>query len=237
MVMRIHDNEKRVLVVAATEMEVKLLIEECTMTAAASDNCRSYRGGHGGFDLLLTGIGTTFTTFFLTQHLMTHPCSLVINAGIAGALGDHLRIGDVVNVVEEEFADLGIEKEEEFLTLFDSGFMHSDEFPFENRMLKAEGEGLAAFLPRVKGITSNISHGRESTIARLKDRYSASVVSMEGAAVFYVCRWMGIPCVQIRAISNLVAPRSQSRWDIPLALENLRTSLLRVFADLGQELQ
>ena len=104
-------------------------------------------------------------------------------------------------------------------------------------MLKAEGEGLAAFLPRVKGITSNISHGRESTIARLKDRYSASVVSMEGAAVFYVCRWMGIPCVQIRAISNLVAPRSQSRWDIPLALENLRTSLLRVFADLGQELQ
>ena len=146
-------------------------------------------------------------------------------------------MGDVVNVVEEEFADLGIEKEEEFLTLFDSGFMHSDEFPFENRMLKAEGEGLAAFLPRVKGITSNISHGRESTIARLKDRYSASVVSMEGAAVFYVCRWMGIPCVQIRAISNLVAPRSQSRWDIPLALENLRTSLLRVFADLGQELQ
>ena len=234
--MNTNDKGKSVLLVAATEMEVKLLIDECILKEAASDNCRSYRYGPFTFDLLLTGIGTTFTTFFLTQHLMSHSCGLVINAGIGGALGDHLHMGDVVNVVEEEFADLGIEKEDEFLTLFDSGFMRPDEFPFENRMIRGDGLSLAGSLPRVKGITSNISHGRESTIASLKDRYSASVVSMEGAAVFYVCRWMGIPCLQIRAISNLVAPRSRSPWDIPLALENLKASLLKVFSELEKNI-
>ncbi len=236
MMMKGKVKESKVLLVAATEMEVKLLIDESLLLVAASDNFRSYRIGETDYDLLLTGIGTTFTAFFLTQHLAAFSYAVVLNAGIAGALGDHLHIGDVVNVVEEEFADLGIEKENEFLTLFDSGFMRPDEFPFENRMLRADGDHVAAFLPRVKGITSNISHGRESTISLLKDRFSASVESMEGAAVFYVCRWMGVPCLQIRAISNLVAPRSQSRWDIPLALENLKTTLLKVLQEAGAKI-
>ncbi len=221
-----------VLLVAATAMEVKLMTEECRYVVSKSDNLRTFSLDGLEFDLLLTGIGTTFTTFYLTQVLMTQSYDLVINAGIAGTLSEQIQIGDVVNVVEEEFADLGIEKELEFLTLFDSGYMAPDEFPFENCTLKAEGSHFAAFLPRVKGITSNISHGRVNTILELKNNFSASVESMEGAAVFYVCRWLGVPCLQIRSVSNRVAPRSQSRWDIPLALENLKNNLIMVFASL-----
>jgi futalosine hydrolase len=54
---------------------------------------------------------------------------------------------------------------------------------------------------------------------------------MEGAAVFFVCRWLGVPCIQIRAISNRVEPRSKAVWDIPLALENLKNSLQKVLAE------
>ncbi|HNZ68202.1 MAG: futalosine hydrolase [Prolixibacteraceae bacterium] len=224
--------DSHVLLVAATDMEVKLLTEECTLIDARADNLRRYALDGFHFDLLITGIGTAFTTFFLTHHLSANNCPMVINVGLAGSLTDHFKIGDVVNVTEEEFADLGIEKENEFLTLFDSGFLHPDEFPFENRMLKADGHGLAGFLPGVKGITSNISHGCETSIVKLKNRFSASVESMEGAAVFFVCRWYGVPCLQIRAISNMVAPRSLSRWDIPLALENLRNAVLKVLREL-----
>ena len=60
---------------------------------------------------------------------------------------------------------------------------------------------------------------------------------MEGAAVFYVCRWLGVPCLEIRAISNMVVPRSQSKWDIPLALENLRNTLVKVLSELSAEVQ
>jgi len=57
------------------------------------------------------------------------------------------------------------------------------------------------------------------------------VESMEGAAVFYVCRYLGVPCVQIRAISNRVAPRENAGWNIPLALENLKESLERILSE------
>jgi futalosine hydrolase len=222
----------QVLLVSATAMEVKLLTDECRLLKSGSDNLMTYRLKDIDFDLLIAGIGTTSTTFHLTTTLLNHSYGLVINTGIAGSLTEHLKIGDVVSVVEEEFADLGIEKENEFLTLFESGFMQPDEFPFENRRLKADGKEIAGFLPRVKGITSNISHGRETSIHELKDRFSASVESMEGAAVFYVCRWLGLPCIQIRAISNHVTPRSLSKWDIPLALENLKNILMKVLMEL-----
>jgi futalosine hydrolase len=227
----------RILLVAATEMEVKFLSDECLFVRTINDNLRSYQYNKLEIDILTTGIGTTFTTFFLTQAMLENAYSYVLNTGIAGSLSDQFKIGDVVNVVEEEFADLGIEKEQEFLTLFDSGFLRSDEFPFENRMLKADNHNLAEFLPRVKGITSNISHGRESSIQELKNRYSENMVSMEGAAVFYVCRWLGVPFLQIRAVSNLVVPRSLSRWDIPLALENLKNELLKVLDELSALVQ
>jgi futalosine hydrolase len=56
----------------------------------------------------------------------------------------------------------------------------------------------------------------------------AQVESMEGVAVFYVCNWLGVKCCQIRAISNYVEPRDASKWDIPQALENLKTSVLNL---------
>lgn len=222
----------KVLLVAATALEVKLLTDECISLNDHSDNLRSFSFGDIDFDLLLTGIGAVNTTFFLTQVLGSNPYSLVINAGIAGSLSEHLEIGEVVNVTEEEFSDLGIESENEFLSLFDSGFIKPDEFPFENRVLKSDAFHLAPFLPKVKGGTVNTSHGRESSIQELKQRNSAGIETMEGAAVFFVCRYLGIPCLQIRAVSNLVAPRSQARWDIPLALENLKNTLTKVLSGL-----
>ncbi len=224
--------DMKVLLVAATALEVKLLTDECLSVNDHSDNLRSYRFNDKDFDLLLTGIGAVNTTFFLTQVLASISYSLVINAGIAGSLSEQLEIGEVVNVVEEEFSDLGIESENEFLSLFDSGFIKSDEFPYENRVLKSDASHLAPFLPRVKGVTVNTSHGRESSIRELKQRISAGVETMEGAAVFFVCRYLGIPCLQVRAISNYVAPRSLARWDIPLALENLKNILMKVLSNL-----
>jgi futalosine hydrolase len=230
-------NTLKLLVVTATEMEVKLLSNECRFNRSVTDNLTSYSYDKLDLDILVTGIGTTFTTFFLTQTLYHNSYSYVINTGIAGSLSDHIRIGNVVSISEEEFGDLGVEKENEFLTLFESGFLQSNEFPFENRMLKADGQHFAGFLPKVKGVTTNISHGRESSITELKNRSSAKVVSMEGAAVFYVCRMFGVPCLQIRAISNMVVPRSQSKWDIPLALENLKNDLLKVLGELAEEVR
>ncbi|MEN8117873.1 MAG: futalosine hydrolase [Bacteroidota bacterium] len=218
----------KILIVAATWMEVKLLVEEFGIVDEKSHFLKEYRFNGTEIDILITGIGTTFTAFHLTQALQEKDYDLVLNTGIAGGLACDLEIGDVVNVVSEEFADLGIEKGDDFLTLFESGFMNVNEFPFENGILKATGSNGWVNLRKVRGITTNKSYGRESSIAEIKGKFTAHIESMEGAAVFYVCNWLGVDCCQIRSISNYVEPRDSSKWDIPLALENLKKSVIGV---------
>jgi futalosine hydrolase len=225
----------KILIVAATWLEVKLLADELEFIEETTHLIKRYRLNEIEIDILITGIGTTFTAFHLTNTLRDKKYNFVINVGIAGSLTSELVIGDVVSVVSDEFADLGIEKENEFLTLFDSGFMDGNDFPFEQGILKASESNGLFNLKKVRGITTNKSHGRTASIAEVKSKFSAQVESMEGAVVFYVCNWMGISCFQIRAISNFVEPRDSAKWNIPLALEKLNEAILNVLKKLMVE--
>lgn len=222
----------RILIVAATRLEVKLLTDELTYEKELSHLLRRYQTNGIEIDILCAGIGTTFTAFHLTNTLRDNKYQFVINIGIAGSLNRELKIGEVVSVVSEEFADLGIEKENEFLTLFESGFMDANEFPFEHGILKATNSNGLLQLKKVRGITTNKSHGRTSSIDEVKSKFSAQVESMEGAVVLYICNWFGIPCFQIRSISNYVETRDSSKWNIPLALEKLNETILDVLKKL-----
>lgn len=222
----------KILIVSATWMEVKLLVDEFNFLNEKSHLLKQYEIAGIKIDILVTGIGVTFTTFHLTNILKDSSYNFVLNIGISGSLTHELKIGEIVNVISEEFADLGIEKKDEFLTLFESGFMDSNEFPFEQGVLKAPNNNGLFDLKKVRGITTNKSHGSAESIAEVNQKFSAHVESMEGAAVFYVCNWLGIPFHQIRAISNFVEPRDSSKWDIPLALENLKDSVLAVIKKL-----
>lgn len=223
----------KILIVAATWMEVKILVDEMELVEEKSHFLKLYRFGEIEADILITGFGTVFTTFHLTNILKDNSYQTVFNIGIAGALIRELNIGDVVSVISEEFADLGIEKKDDFLTLFECGFINSNEFPFEQGILKASDCNDFIDLKKVRGITTSKSHGRDSSIAEIKQKFSAHVETMEGAAVFYVCSWFGLPCCQIRAISNYVEPRDSAQWNIPLALENLKLTVIGVLQKLS----
>lgn len=218
--------------VAATWMEVKLLVDELEKVNEKSHLLKEYKFGNMEIDALITGLGTTFTTFHLTNALHDKKYDKVINIGIAGSLTRDLKIGEVVNVISEEFADLGIENKDEFLTLFETGFVDINEFPFEHGILKASDSNGWIKLKKVRGITSNKSYGREASIDEIKHKFTAHVESMEGGAVIYTCNWLGIKCHQIRSISNYVEPRVSSKWDIPLALENLKENVLKILQEI-----
>jgi len=104
----------KILIVAATRMEVKLLINEFSFIEEKNDFLRQYKYAETEIDLLITGIGATFTTFRLTQTLAENNYNLVLNMGIAGSLTRELNIGEIVNVVSEEFADLELKKQMSF---------------------------------------------------------------------------------------------------------------------------
>ncbi|NLB27007.1 MAG: futalosine hydrolase [Bacteroidales bacterium] len=224
----------KILITSATSMEIKLLADELNPVYERQNFWESGNINGHDIDILVTGIGTVFTTYSLTQLLSRFRYDMIINAGIAGSLNNNLKIGEVVNVVSEEFADLGVEHKEEFLTLFESGFINPDEFPFCNGLLKATyNSKVFDSLLKVRGITSNISHGNESSILNIRRKYKADIASMEGAAVFYVGINSGIPCCEIRSVSNYVEPHDRTSWNIPLSIENLKEKLLEFFKNLS----
>lgn len=220
-----------ILLVVATKPEVDLLISALGLEKTEQENF--YAGGiykNHHVEILIAGVGGISTVYFLTRLLQQKKYDLAINIGIAGSFNCKLKIGEVVCVKEDCFADLGVEDGGQFLTLFESKLLKDDVYPFKGGMLRPYYDipGLPG-LPLVKGITVNTVSGTNSTIQKLKGKFSSDIETMEGAAFFYVCLLEGIQCMQIRSVSNYVEIRDKGKWNIPLAVENLKNTIITIF--------
>lgn len=227
----------RILFVGATCFELYQFFENLIEIEGEGKNIFHYKWYDLEIDLLIPGIGMTFTAYHLTRALYSSKYDLVINAGIAGSFRDELSIGTVVNVKTEQICDLGIEECNSVVSLFDSGFMESNQFPFEEGKMINPHNFSELDLASVNGVTGNISHGSPQSISKITCDFDPDIESMEGASVFYVCLHEKVPFLEIRAISNYVESRDTTKWDIPLAIENLTDELfrfLRKFATIKQ---
>ncbi|HJM16593.1 MAG TPA: futalosine hydrolase, partial [Flavobacteriales bacterium] len=158
---------------------------------------------------LITGFGMVNTAINLTKELVENNFDFVVNMGIAGSFSSDILIGDVVEVVEDNFSEIG----------FENGVSFS-EFSELNVKTSYEIKG-GTTLRKVKSITVNTVHGNEKSIDKIVKRLNPDIESMEGAAVFQVCKKFKIPCVQIRSISNKVEIRNKENWNLELAISNL----------------
>jgi len=196
----------QILVVAATEFEVESL--KSKVGSQAMDH-RPWT-----IDFLITGAGMVATAFAMGQYLATNQYDLAINLGIAGSFDRSFTLGDVVEIVEDTFAELGAEDDEDFITIDKLGFGESS---FRATYLVPEHFNIK----KANAITVNTVHGNEVSIRKISERINAEIESMEGAAFFYACREAGLPCMQIRAVSNYVEKRNRDAWQIGLAIKNL----------------
>lgn len=167
------------------------------------------------FDLLFTGVGMTATAFALGQNL-PNSYHMVVNMGIAGCYDRNIPLGTLLNITKDTFAELGAEDHDEFLPVDRMGFGKSSYL----QKYTPDFEQLT-HMPQVSGITVNRVHGNAESIRQITERLHPVTESMEGAAVFYCCAQLGIPCLQVRSISNYVEPRNRAAWQIDLALKNL----------------
>lgn len=70
---------------------------------------------------------------------------------------------------------------------------------------------------------------RSNTVSHCAmDADGAAIENMEGAAVFALCNAYGVPCGEIRAISNYVG-EERKEWAVERAIERLTTHLAEVF--------
>jgi len=171
-------------------------------------------------DILITGVGMMNTTLNLANKLSDTIYDLVINMGIAGSFNSEIKIGDVVEVVEDIFSEIG----------FEDGDIFSEFTNFEiKNTFVVEGR---TNLKKVKGITVNTVHGNQNSIDEIVSRVNPDIESMEGASVFMVCNNFNVPCIQIRSISNKVEKRNTENWNLTLAIENLNSTVKQIISEL-----
>ncbi|MBN1415926.1 MAG: futalosine hydrolase [Bacteroidales bacterium] len=225
----------KILIVAASNTEIKKVKDKLIFANRLAPNLSAYKYGNLNIDFLITGYGSVFTAFHLTRALQSNSYDLLINAGVAGSFDYFLEQGFVVNVIQDQFADLGFEDKDGFYTLGEKEMIKQDSFPFTGEIMRSLGnfeiEEIESMIP-VKAITVNTIHGSQEKIQRLKNKYHAEIETMDGAAFFYVCLMEKVPFLQIRSISSFVEIPRVENWYLPLALKNLTKALMDVFGEL-----
>ena len=97
----------KILIVAATKQEIGPILNAFDI---------SVRGEVGfypspsspGVAVLITGVGMVNTAYFLGRYFLS-AFSFTINVGICGAFNKDIKIGEVVNVVEDCISEMGAE--------------------------------------------------------------------------------------------------------------------------------
>lgn len=204
----------KILLVAATRAEIALLMAHFGLPERDFVQTKQ-------FDVLITGVGMTATAYALGKHLSPN-YKLVLNLGIAGTFNRNTALASIVNVVSDEFSELGAENGDTFLSIDELGFGKA-RYISRNNLLNSEVEKL----PKVHGITVNSVHGHMDSINRVLQQCNPDVESMEGAAVIYCCEKEALPCLQIRSISNYVEPRNKEGWQIGAAIKSLNEWAIR----------
>ena len=214
---------------AATKPEISIFIDYLNAQKKIPHNLLFGQSGYS-LDVLITGVGIANTSFELGRRLSGNLYDIAVNAGIAGSFSNSIKLGEVVEVVTEQYGDFGVEEADgSFTDIFSLKLINENEPPFlKTKLINKQPSGISD-LKSVRGLTVQKVHGYEKSINSIKKKYPVDIETMEGAAFFQACLTMKIPFVQWRSISNYVTSRDKDAWLMKEAVQNLNRHLISVF--------
>ncbi|MCI4671711.1 MAG: futalosine hydrolase [Bacteroidia bacterium] len=218
---------KEILLVAATYGE-SVLIRKNLFDSDEESPYLSQEFDGKKISLIHTGIGMVNTALKLGSYLSHHKPDLMVNFGIAGAFNQRIQLGQVVDIREDIFADMGANSPSGFLDMKELGFptMKKGGVQYFNSLQNPIN--WQSGLQKCRGISVNEISGVAAQVEFRKFKWEADVETMEGAAFFQAGLWFDIPFLAIRGISNYVEPRNRNAWEVPLALKNVQEKVLEL---------
>lgn len=228
---------RKLLLVTATAFEVQPTLARlgCVERGTHGVGVAGTRIETEECDVLISGVGQLQSAVHLMACLGACQYEAVVQAGLGGSFSPQYPKCSVVTVSEEVLADFGAESDSGFLDIVDMGLLPSEQPPFTAGVLKNPHQDLLSrsALPCVRSATVNRTLSDPRSVGWIQGRYSPDVVNMEGAALFHACLTVGVPFLELRAISDLVGPRDKASWDIPGAVKALNEQLIRVLEALS----
>ncbi|MEW6500329.1 MAG: futalosine hydrolase [Thermodesulfobacteriota bacterium] len=214
-----------ILIVAATEMELAPV--------------RAQLAGQPRFEFLSCGIGPVEAAVRLAAFLASSPrkYDLVLHCGVAGAyVGSGAEVLDICLAEREVLGDLGVEGQAGRVVPLPAQLAVPLEFPLDASLFRqaAATLGKRGIVCRVGTfVTVNTASATAGRGLFLRERFGALCENMEGAAVARVCREFLLPCLELRAVSNLVEDRDLSRWRLAEACAKNAAAVALLAPDLA----
>lgn len=200
----------------------------CVATDGEGALLRERLAGRDHIRIVRTGVGAVNAAHVVTMEIARARPGAIVVCGVGGAYpGAGLNVGDVASASSETYGDLGATSSDGFLDMRALGFPtvagpepHYNELPLQvfptNR--------------RVRFVTMNTCTGTDEGAREIEARTGGAVENMEGAAVAHVALLSGIPCGEVRGISNLVGNRDRNSWRLEEAAEAAEEALLEWIA-------
>jgi futalosine hydrolase len=166
--------------------------------------------GHRG---LVCGIGPVEAAAATSRALSDEAPRAVLHVGIAG--GRRIAPGSIVIGSEAVYCDLAAE------------------VPVVTRVEADPGLVAAAqrALPEAVAIPIGTSAVVDGPCGALP---GVRVEGMEGYGVLRACALVGVPAVEVRAVSNQIGEGDRARWQVARALEALAAALPGLLAELAE---
>ncbi len=203
------------LITAATEPEMRAF----TAAFTESDQVQT----------LITGVGPVETAVRLSSYLAANQdtISAVINLGVAGAYSgavceDCAELLDICLAEREILGELGIAFDERLERFSPASLPLTDTFVLDASLLDLARRAMSHQKIKFKSgtfITVSAVSGTAKRGAMIAGSDQGLCENMEGAAVARACKEFGIPCLEIRCISNLVEDRDRGRWKLQQACQ------------------
>jgi futalosine hydrolase len=222
-----------IVVTASTELELELVVRASGARELEDVAGRPVYGGKvadASVILAVTGIGKVNAAAATMALAARFSPALIVNTGCAGAYPESgLFVGDLALATSEILGDEGVLTSDGWEpldligipSLVVNGTPYFNEFPL-CRQTAARAKALAVSrgisLRSGRFVTVSTCSGTAARGAELYRRFGGICENMEGAAVVQVALACGIPCLEVRGISNLVEDRDLSRWDISAAV-------------------
>ena len=216
-----QDTLARVLVVTAVPVER----DAVTRAFGGDPQVRWVPGAEihraGGFDVLAGGAGPAAAAASAAFALAAAPTpyELIVSAGIGGGFAPAAPVGSLVVARRIVAADLGAQTPDGFVPVTGLGFGRDWYLP-PRSLVRAVAAATGAVSGEV--LTVSTVTGSAARAAELLAAHPGAVAeAMEGFGVAEAAELLGVPVLELRAVSNAVGPRDRAAWRIGEALAAL----------------
>lgn len=197
--------DRKIAIMGAMPEEIEPIIDRLdnVQTIVYGDN-KYYEGLYHGQDVVVaySKIGKVFAALTATTLIEKFGCDILLFSGVAGAISDTLKIGDLIIANGLCQHDLDI-----------TAFGHPFGYVPEGKVCIPTDAGLrdiAKHVAQKKGLTLKeglIATGDQfvADVERknwIADTFKADALEMEGASVAVVCNALNVPFFILRAISD-----------------------------------